>query len=160
EMHTENPNAVQLLSMVLPRGFNFHHDGSIQAPNGFELVSPPISGGDGEKTIREVCKHINDLKILSDHPSCGFHVHLSADEIKPANLSDSKPMLIVSNDNDLEYNLEKIRNGGDRIIDITGVSNELYDKYKSYVDTRVNNSTRYMGLDFPSVKHVYRTSVK
>ena len=46
---------------------------------GFELVSPVLSGGAGEKAIINACKILNDNDIGLNQ-TCGMHVHLGAED--------------------------------------------------------------------------------
>lgn len=49
------------------------YDGSLSG-NGIEVVSPPLSGDDGERQVREACRVLERLG-LKPNRSCGLHVH-------------------------------------------------------------------------------------
>ncbi|NPV52245.1 MAG: amidoligase family protein [Firmicutes bacterium] len=57
-------------------------DGSIQGPDSFELVSPPLSGEEGLNQIRTVCRVLDEVGAKVNK-SCGFHVHHSAADLTP-----------------------------------------------------------------------------
>lgn len=53
-------------------------DGSIQARNGFELVSPPLEyNAENLEVVRKVCNLLNDFGV-DVNKSCGLHVHFDA----------------------------------------------------------------------------------
>lgn len=65
------------------RSFNTAHDGSIQAPNGYEIVSQVLKGKDGAKKVFDLTQTMKDLDLITDDQSCGLHVHLGAKDFLP-----------------------------------------------------------------------------
>lgn len=63
-------------------GWILEVDGSV---DGWELVSPILSGNDG---LQEVAKMIAAIKALGGwmEGSCGFHVHVDANDFSPTNI--------------------------------------------------------------------------
>jgi len=55
--------------------------------DGFEVVSPILSGEDGFRQIRDVCKVLNELEAKVDR-RCGFHVHVDASSLRPMDVAN------------------------------------------------------------------------
>lgn len=74
-------NRMDEMRNQIARAYQFVHDGSIQLPNGVEIVSPVLEGSKGEKSLIETCKILEDFGFNSNHISCGLHVHLDGADI-------------------------------------------------------------------------------
>lgn len=85
EMGGSSRDAIRTLqNEISSSGWHFDDDGSIRdvVPNPVEIVSPILSGKDGEAKVRDVCTRIKRLGFNADYIQCGLHVHLGADEFK------------------------------------------------------------------------------
>lgn len=68
-----------------PRQWKIVTDGSV--PNGFEVVSPVLSGEAGLEDVKKVCRALADAGARVDK-RCGLHVHVSAQGLTAADIKN------------------------------------------------------------------------
>jgi len=64
----------------LPSYVGIAEDHSL-SENGVEIITPPLKGKAGERTIRLICKFLQKNAFSVDK-SCGFHLHIEGKELK------------------------------------------------------------------------------
>jgi hypothetical protein len=79
EVGTTNDVGIPKLYSEFGDRFHFTRDGSIQAVNPIEIVSPVLRGAKGEDMVRKLCKRMAELQFFGEDPSCGFHAHLGGE---------------------------------------------------------------------------------
>lgn len=116
---------------------------------GYELVSPPMSGTDGLRQIRTVCKVLNDKHVKVDR-RCGLHVH---HDIRDYTVDDAKRLAYFYRrfENIFDSFVPKSRRGDDNTYcrTISQVINfSALDSYTTIEQLANSVYTRYGKLNF------------
>jgi len=91
-VYTNSSNAETLRSEI-PEGFGLVHDGSISTSantiGGIEIVSSVLQGQKGEQAIKDIT-HLANENGFKVNRTCGFHLHLGAEEFARDTSQDRK----------------------------------------------------------------------
>lgn len=70
-----------LIARKVPPFCGVTTDGSINLPNGLEVITPPASGDKGEGLIQGICSVLHKYKAVVNQ-SCGYHLHIGLEDLK------------------------------------------------------------------------------
>jgi len=80
EIVAKNTEDARYTLEQLPRSMGITDDGSISG-NGVEIQTPILSGVAGEKYLAEVMTKLNAENAFMVNSSCGFHLHIGAEDL-------------------------------------------------------------------------------
>ncbi len=93
ETGSEHPDSVNELSNHMRGIASVRGDSSITLPYGMEVITPVLKGKQGSALVIRICDILNKLKMVTDHVSCGMHVHLDG-----ADFMDNEEIVCLDGD--------------------------------------------------------------
>ena len=101
------------------------YDGSITGTNSIELVSPILSGQNGLREIVKVLEVVNRLggKV---NKSCGFHVHVDADEISAETMRNTYKRYMENEDEIDSFMVSSRRGNNNRYCQSTKMNETIF----------------------------------
>lgn len=112
------------LSDLIHRYAQIKGDGSLQIDNPREIVTIPLSGSTGAGRLVEICNAARQTGYHADHPSCGMHVHIQANDF-----IDKAQAIVVKKDGIKSF----LEARGSEVIKMSFINNSILKQFKSRI---------------------------